>query len=766
MPLFAFGANQAPLDYNNVAAAIYISEGNSSTAKLAQLDRKNLTGQAGLFLTPPAGTFFIGSSFDVSVVLDTKGASINTVEVELLFPPDKLQIANPSIGRSIIQVWPAAPIFSNREGKIYFLGGIPSPGVVTSQGVLLTFTFRVIAPGEAEMRFSDKTSVLANDGKGTNILGQRPSAFFKFQMPPPQGPLTSSPTHPDQEKWYKDFNPVFIWSRTQFADGYSFLIDKNPSGFPDATIDGTQSTVSYKNLENGIWYFHLRERSGGVWGGVSHYLVKIDNEPPASFRVNISPSKYTTSRNPIVRFFTTDSLSGLSHYEMKMIALAQGAINEAFFFEVNSPYQAVSLKPGRYQVVVRAVDGAANTRDETATIHIAGSFSQFINPEGIDLILFFVPWPAIIVLFGILLLIFIVILIALWKKHRHHLKHAFKEDWWGWRKLFSPLARFKDHGISIFLLFFIIGGVIWLIKHPVALEISGNAGKTGAAMPKVLSGSEFYESIGKLSRTYMAALLPEFMAAITGPIQSARPSFLSENFGGLAQRNAAGSGLSAPRINVAPQTYYPLEEVLYLEGQAPPKSKVDIIFEKTGSSPPVRTTADVNSNGEWFFSEKLELASGEWTVRARSFSGTNYSDWSNPRIIRSVVSGFVFGSLKVRYVPIAAVLLFLTLFSVSLFTYVIIRVRNLKNLEREKVLLEKAASLEKALHEKEKQVFEAAVGQDFSELRRRIMEELEHLDRKVRDGGFLSREESEHREKLLRELREAEESIHKKLKEM
>ena len=227
------------------------------------------------------------------------------------------------------------------------------------------------------------------------------------------------------------------------------------------------------------------------------------------------------------------------------------------------------------------------------------------------------------------------------------------------------------------------------------------------------------------------------------------------------------SSILAPVINVAPESYYPLDEVLYLEGRAAPNVKIELLFERVGGgAQPARAVIDSNSNGEWFFSEKLELASGEWTVRARSFSGSNYSDWSNPRIIRSTVSGFVFGSLKIRYLPIAAVLLFLTTLSVSLFIYATVRVRSLKNLEREKVLLEKAASLEKALQEKEKQVLETAVGQSFNELRRRIMDELEHLDRKVRNGGSLSTEESEHREKLLREFREAEESIQKKLKEI
>src|SRR3989344_3807012 len=130
------------------------------------------TGSAGLFLRPSQGSFFVGSTFDVSIVLDTKDIAINTVGVELLFPPDILQVASPSTGHSIVQIWVAPPLLSNREGKIYFIGGIPSPGLKTSNGIVLTVTFRAIAPGEAKVTFGPKTNILANDGLGTDGLGQ------------------------------------------------------------------------------------------------------------------------------------------------------------------------------------------------------------------------------------------------------------------------------------------------------------------------------------------------------------------------------------------------------------------------------------------------------------------------------------------------------------------------------------------------------------------------------------------------------------------
>jgi hypothetical protein len=260
--------------------------------------------------------------------------------------------------------------------------------------------------------------VLANDGKGTGILNQKTAAFFSLAYPPSLGPAVTSPTHPDPEKWYKDKNPLFLWQKNDAAQGYSYQIDRDPSGSPDTVEDSKINTVSFSDLESGVWYFHVRENANGVWGGATHFAVKIDDRPPAEFAINVSPGKTTAARDPVFRFFTTDALAGFDHFEMKIVALSSQQADEALYFEVSSPYQAVNLKPGRYQVVVRAFDRAQNTRDATATVNIIGAVSQFIRPEGVNLYFAFIPWWAIIVSVLAILLIIVILAFRLWAKHR------------------------------------------------------------------------------------------------------------------------------------------------------------------------------------------------------------------------------------------------------------------------------------------------------------------------------------------------------------
>ena len=393
---------------------------------------------ATMRLSPATGSFILGSTFDVSVILNTGGVAVNTIEVELNFPADKLQIANPSLGKSIVQIWASPPTFSNQEGKIYFVGGIPSPGITTSEGVVQSFTFRVTSPGEAKISFGKNISVLANDGFATDLLKQTSPALFKLILPPAQGPDVFSPTHPEQGRWYNDPNPIFKWSASGQSQGFSYTLDHNANSVPDTEVDTFDAEAGFSNLESGIWYFHVRERAGNSWGGVSDYFVNIDTDTPAAFGVDVSPSTHTTSKSPIVRFFTTDGLSGFDHFELKLVPLRSGPGESTFFFEAASPYQLSGISTGRYELIVRAFDKAGNFRDESETLNILSSFFQFISPEGIDLIIVFVPWGIVVPLLAVLALAVLVFVLRMWRRHQHHIRHAFREDFkkirWGIRK--------------------------------------------------------------------------------------------------------------------------------------------------------------------------------------------------------------------------------------------------------------------------------------------------------------------------------------------
>lgn len=275
---------------------------------------------AVLTLSPPSGSFSVGSTFDVSLYLNTEGESVNVIETSLSFPADKLQLVAPSTGKSIISVWTAPPTFNNQTGRINLQGGIPG-GIKVSNGLFTALTFRVKGVGSAILKFLDDTKVLLNDGLGTDALKQTQGAIYKLTLPPPAGPIVVSETHPDQSRWYANPTAIFAWAPEENAEGYSYMLSDDPVALPDNTSEGARTEIAYKNLSDGVHYFHIKSLRENAWGGVTNYALNIDTSPPAKFPIKISPSARTTSKQPIANFETTDSLSGIDFYEYKIISL-------------------------------------------------------------------------------------------------------------------------------------------------------------------------------------------------------------------------------------------------------------------------------------------------------------------------------------------------------------------------------------------------------------------------------------------------------------
>src|SRR3989344_4740843 len=159
---------------------------------LTSVTEVNAAGSASLSLSPVQGSFIVGNSFDVSIFVNTNGNDINTVEGNLKFSSDTLQIVSPSTGQSFISVWITQPTFSNEEGTIHFAGGLPSPGINTTAGLVSTITFRAKAPGIGTIEILPNSKILLNDGKGTNVLTSVARGTYGLTFAAPGGPGISS----------------------------------------------------------------------------------------------------------------------------------------------------------------------------------------------------------------------------------------------------------------------------------------------------------------------------------------------------------------------------------------------------------------------------------------------------------------------------------------------------------------------------------------------------------------------------------------------
>jgi hypothetical protein len=412
-------ANNKKVIWFSVGLALLFSVGLAKSARAAG---------ASLYLAPSEGTFFVGSTFDVSVFVNTGGNDVNAVQVDLKFDPTKLQVASPTAGRSVISIWIAQPTYSNTEGTISFKGGIPTPGINTSAGLVSTITFRAIAPGTTTISFLDSCQVLLNDGKGTNILNSKGRGVYNLIIPPPEGPKVFSSTHPDQNKWYKNNNPTFSWEKEEGVTEFSYSFDQDVTGNPDNIPEGDHTSVSYSDVKDGIWYFHVKAKKDSTWGGTSHFSVQIDSTPPAGFTPIVEGGTKTSEKQPLISFLTTDALSGIDHYEIKTIDVTREKEERAtgFFVEASSPYRLPRLDIGRYLIIVRAFDIAGNFQEGTVKIQIFPE-GIFFTEKGIHYKDIIIPWILVFLVIFVLLLLVMVLITLFWRKRKKIAERRKKE---------------------------------------------------------------------------------------------------------------------------------------------------------------------------------------------------------------------------------------------------------------------------------------------------------------------------------------------------
>ena len=80
-----------------------------------------------------------------------------------------------------------------------------------------------------------------------------------------------------------DGKATFTWSAHDDSgiEGYSYVLDREPSTIPPEEVIGTETKKAYEELADGRWWFHVRAKDKcGNWGPPNHAMVIVDTKPP------------------------------------------------------------------------------------------------------------------------------------------------------------------------------------------------------------------------------------------------------------------------------------------------------------------------------------------------------------------------------------------------------------------------------------------------------------------------------------------------------
>ena len=132
-----------------------------------------------LSLVPENGTYAVGDTFVVEVVVDSGGRAVRAAEADLTFDSRSLAIDHLSTDGSLIGSWPTAPIFSNTDGTLQFSGWM-NERFTGSEGHILTVTFRALTASRSAVTFTSGV-LLADEAQETNVLATMRSGLYVLQ---------------------------------------------------------------------------------------------------------------------------------------------------------------------------------------------------------------------------------------------------------------------------------------------------------------------------------------------------------------------------------------------------------------------------------------------------------------------------------------------------------------------------------------------------------------------------------------------------------
>lgn len=335
---------------------------------------------ASIYLAPASSSVKVGSNFNLSVYVSSPDESVNAISGSLSFNKDKLEVVSVATGGSIFNFWVKEPSYSNASGSISFEGLILNPGYQGKTGKIFSITFKAKNSGATSVSWSS-SSILANDGFGTNILkgtgasninvignepvekqetetvkkeevNSQPVKTEATTKSVPKIPVVYSSTHPDQSQWYQSNNPRFSWTLPSGVTKIKTLLDKNQYSSP-TIINNSGSRKSYYDIADGVWFFHLQYGNENGWSDTAHYKVQIDSKKPTSFNIEMIADQSL----PVKLLFNAfDDLSGVDRYEISI----DGSSVATWRDDGSKTFKINDLTPGKHLLAAKVYDRAGN----------------------------------------------------------------------------------------------------------------------------------------------------------------------------------------------------------------------------------------------------------------------------------------------------------------------------------------------------------------------------------------------------------------------
>lgn len=338
---------------------------------------------ASYVFSPASGSHGVGESFTVRVMVNAGSDAVNTGDGTITYDKDKLT-AQVSKEGSPFNLWVTEPSVKASDGTITFAGGGTTP--ISGSKAIMTITFKGKAEGDAAISFA-KGTLLAGAGKNA-LSGDLPEATYTItpaaakpppepakpttptrtvNIPPPDAPIITCASHPDEAAWYPQRNIRCSWDLPYGVIGLKMSFDDKPDTTPSELYEPPIGELSKDKADDGIYYLHVIYKNRGGWGTSTTFKLSVDGTPPEEFSAEAVGGDLTAQ----VRFEAKDALSGIALYR---VGVDGGRTRDVQLNElVGGGYTITNMDPGEHTITVIAVDHAGNERETGTSVVVTGT---------------------------------------------------------------------------------------------------------------------------------------------------------------------------------------------------------------------------------------------------------------------------------------------------------------------------------------------------------------------------------------------------------
>jgi hypothetical protein len=129
------------------------------------------------FVIPDEGQYKIDEIFSMDIDVVGIEVPINAVQADIKFDQERIEIVSIITDYSFAEVFIQKSI-NNDLGYARLTGGLPDPGYIGGEGIFGTVLFKGKSAGVVSVEFLPTSLVLANDGRGSNVLKEYAKASY------------------------------------------------------------------------------------------------------------------------------------------------------------------------------------------------------------------------------------------------------------------------------------------------------------------------------------------------------------------------------------------------------------------------------------------------------------------------------------------------------------------------------------------------------------------------------------------------------------